>query len=287
MNYKILRIHYLRNKHYLQNNIKRPYRATTMVRTKTTISKRICPAHQEAHMMIHAPFQLITHALWFSAVFWLPGDTNARRHTPSLRPSSCPDTRGGSFCSLATLALSGSDPRPLGNLCSWRPLHFGSSRPLSIGLPLSPLSVTRALSVDFSLSVALAFPLSRPPGLIFSKQCFIASLFPAAHCVWDLPLTGGQWIPPLPRNVKDPSSNLTLNLQQKTVSSYRKPKRPSAKCPPPKYQNTCTYCVTSWHGRNFPTRVRRTECPAFGTKTITSKRCAGANMAQSRQRHQI
>ena len=44
-------------------------------------------------------------------------------------------------------------------------------------------------------------------------------------------------------------------------SSYRKQKKV-----PPKDQETCTYCGTRGHGRNPPTRVRRKECPAFGTK---------------------
>ena len=51
-----------------------------------------------------------------------------------------------------------------------------------------------------------------------------------------------------------------------TGSSYRRQKRPSAKGPPPKDQDTCTYCGTRGHGRNPPTRVRRNECPAYGTK---------------------
>ena len=33
-----------------------------------------------------------------------------------------------------------------------------------------------------------------------------------------------------------------------------------------KDQETCTYCRTKGHGRNSPTRIRRKECPAFGTK---------------------
>ena len=44
-------------------------------------------------------------------------------------------------------------------------------------------------------------------------------------------------------------------------SSYRKQKKT-----PPKDQETCTYCGTKGHGRNPPTRVRRKECPVFGTK---------------------
>ncbi len=49
-------------------------------------------------------------------------------------------------------------------------------------------------------------------------------------------------------------------------SSYKRQKRQPARDPPPKDQDTCTYCGARGHGRNPPTRVRRTECPAFGTK---------------------
>ena len=51
-----------------------------------------------------------------------------------------------------------------------------------------------------------------------------------------------------------------------TRSSYRKQKRAQPKDVPPRDQDTCTYCGTKGHGRNAPTRVRRKECPAFGTK---------------------
>ena len=58
-----------------------------------------------------------------------------------------------------------------------------------------------------------------------------------------------------------------------TGSSYRKQKRTPAKATPWKDQttpwkdqNTCTYCGTKGHGRSPPTRIRRNECPAFGTK---------------------
>ena len=50
-----------------------------------------------------------------------------------------------------------------------------------------------------------------------------------------------------------------------TSSSYRKQKKPSPLATPPKNQEACTYCGTKGHGKNSPTRVRRTECPAFGT----------------------
>lgn len=49
-------------------------------------------------------------------------------------------------------------------------------------------------------------------------------------------------------------------------SSYRKQKKPPAKGSPQRDQEVCTYCGTRGHGRNPPTRIRRTECPAFGTK---------------------
>ena len=49
-------------------------------------------------------------------------------------------------------------------------------------------------------------------------------------------------------------------------SSYRRQKKPSAKGSPPKDQDRCTYCGTRGHGRSPPTRIRRIECPAFGTK---------------------
>ena len=49
-------------------------------------------------------------------------------------------------------------------------------------------------------------------------------------------------------------------------SSYRKQKKPSTKGPPPKNQDTCTYCGTKGHGKKPPTKIRRTECPALGTK---------------------
>ena len=44
-------------------------------------------------------------------------------------------------------------------------------------------------------------------------------------------------------------------------SSYRRQKKA-----PPRDQETCTYCGTKGHGRNPPTKVRRKECPVFGTK---------------------
>ena len=49
-------------------------------------------------------------------------------------------------------------------------------------------------------------------------------------------------------------------------SSYKKQKKIPPRGTPSKDQDTCTYCGTRGHGRNPPTRVRRKECPAFGTK---------------------
>ena len=46
-------------------------------------------------------------------------------------------------------------------------------------------------------------------------------------------------------------------------SSYRKQKKTPSKGA---HQDTCTYCGTKGHGQNPPTRIRRKECPAFGTK---------------------
>ena len=57
-----------------------------------------------------------------------------------------------------------------------------------------------------------------------------------------------------------------------TGSSYRRQKKPSVRGIPPKDQDTCSYCGTRGHGRNPPTRIRRTECPAFGTKCSHCKK---------------
>ena len=46
-------------------------------------------------------------------------------------------------------------------------------------------------------------------------------------------------------------------------SSYKKLKRPTQKGRTP-VGDVCTYCGVVGHGRNAPTRVRRTKCPAFG-----------------------
>lgn len=49
--------------------------------------------------------------------------------------------------------------------------------------------------------------------------------------------------------------------------SYRKQKRTSAKSPTCKDQDvTCIYSGIKGHGRNPPTRIRCTECPAFGAR---------------------
>ena len=66
---------------------------------------------------------------------------------------------------------------------------------------------------------------------------------------------------------KRSASRLLLPLEADLVASstYRKQSKPLTKIPPPKDQPTCTYCGIRGHGKNPPTRVRRTECPAFGT----------------------
>ena len=48
-------------------------------------------------------------------------------------------------------------------------------------------------------------------------------------------------------------------------STYKRQKRPAARGPPPK-EEACTYCGTRGHGKRAPTRIRRTECPAFNTR---------------------
>ena len=73
-----------------------------------------------------------------------------------------------------------------------------------------------------------------------------------------------------------------------TGSSYRKQKRTPARATLSKDQPTCTYCGTKGHGRNSPTRIRRNECPAFGTKCNhcdkyhhVEKMCRSAKLAKS------
>ena len=55
-----------------------------------------------------------------------------------------------------------------------------------------------------------------------------------------------------------------------TGSSYRQQKKTTARGPPPppkdlSDQEPCTYCGQKGHGRSAPTKVRRKQCPAFGT----------------------
>ncbi len=70
-------------------------------------------------------------------------------------------------------------------------------------------------------------------------------------------------------------------------SSYKKHKRP-----PPKKQETCTYCGTKGHRSSPSTRIRRTECPAFNTvcnhctRNITSREYAEPRTVPSRQEPQ-
>ena len=64
-----------------------------------------------------------------------------------------------------------------------------------------------------------------------------------------------------------------LSIPQSTDamgSSYQQQRRPQ---PPPQPQSQprpnnepCSYCGTKGHGKNAPTKIRRKECPAFGTK---------------------
>lgn len=49
-------------------------------------------------------------------------------------------------------------------------------------------------------------------------------------------------------------------------SSYKLQERPpTPKGPPPK-EDSCSYCGGRGHGKSAPTRIRRIECPAYGSK---------------------
>ena len=50
-----------------------------------------------------------------------------------------------------------------------------------------------------------------------------------------------------------------------TGSTYKRQKRDAAEGPPSKDQDSCSYCGKRGHGKNAPTRLRRKECPAYGT----------------------
>lgn len=64
---------------------------------------------------------------------------------------------------------------------------------------------------------------------------------------------------------KRSASHLLLPQSADVLSSHKKQKRKSPTLL--KEQDaTCSYCGTKGHGKNPPTRVRRTECPAFGVK---------------------
>ena len=67
---------------------------------------------------------------------------------------------------------------------------------------------------------------------------------------------------------KRSASRLLLPQATDTVtrSSYKKTKRTPPRSAPSKDQDACTHCGLRGHGQNPPTRVRRKECPAFGTK---------------------
>ena len=49
------------------------------------------------------------------------------------------------------------------------------------------------------------------------------------------------------------------------TSTYAHQKRGTAEEPLPKKQDHCSYCGRKGHGRNAPARLRRKECPAYGT----------------------
>lgn len=64
---------------------------------------------------------------------------------------------------------------------------------------------------------------------------------------------------------KRSASHLLLPQSADVLSSHKKQKRKNPTLL--KEQDaTCSYCGTKGHGKNPPTRVRRTECPAFGVK---------------------
>ncbi len=65
-------------------------------------------------------------------------------------------------------------------------------------------------------------------------------------------------------------------------SSYKKQKRPSTRGPS-KDQDTCTYCGTKGHGRNPPTRLRRTECPACGGDSLNAATRVPVNYSYARR----
>ena len=48
-------------------------------------------------------------------------------------------------------------------------------------------------------------------------------------------------------------------------SSHKHEKRVAAEGPSLKDQDSCSYCGSKGHGRNAPARLRREECPAYGT----------------------
>ena len=50
-----------------------------------------------------------------------------------------------------------------------------------------------------------------------------------------------------------------------TNSTYKRQKRNATEGPPLKEQDPCSYCGKKGHGKNAPARLRRKECPAYGT----------------------
>ena len=67
---------------------------------------------------------------------------------------------------------------------------------------------------------------------------------------------------------KRSASRLLLPQETSAVagSSYKRQGRSSTKEPLTAERDICTHCGTKGHRRNPPTKVKRTECPVFGTK---------------------
>ena len=71
---------------------------------------------------------------------------------------------------------------------------------------------------------------------------------------------------------KRSESRLSIPQQaEATGSSYKRSKRPAQQEKPTRRgiqqkEETCSYCRGRGHKKNAPTRIRRTECPAFRTK---------------------
>lgn len=65
---------------------------------------------------------------------------------------------------------------------------------------------------------------------------------------------------------KRSASRLSLPQTAEAMgSSYQRQKKPTHKITEPK-EDPCSYCGGRGHGTSAPTRIRRTKCPAFGTR---------------------